>query len=256
MGKKYEKSYLSLDEAIKANSSLQTVIECLDFAVETFQNLGMNEYLDVMKIFEKAMTKYNLAEIPKLDLDFKESFEHTQKIIYRNSENDRKYKLDTIILDEFSREHQKNIDEATIHIGMAADEYTRSLNAFALTVGSDIYFRNGAYKPETEEGRKLIAHELTHVSQNKNKEDYRNLEKEELEAEAETAEKQEKYESDPYVIYNTDRKQYTIRKSKIKEIQKLKENYLEEWIENMKNSLTEEKYLELLCKYQMYMERQ
>lgn len=256
MGKKYKKSYLSLDEAIKANNSLQTVIDCLDFALKTFQNLSMNEYLDVMKIFEKAMTKYNLEENPKLDLEFKEALEHPQRIVFRNLDNDRKYKLDTIKLDEFSREHKTALDEATIHIGTTADEYTRSLNALALTVGSDIYFRNGAYKPETEEGREILAHELTHVSQNKNKEDYRNADKDELENEAEIAENREKYEADPYLVYKTERKEYTIRKSKLKEIQKLKDDYLEEWLENMRNSLSEEKYLELLCKYQMYMERQ
>ncbi|MEE0999379.1 MAG: DUF4157 domain-containing protein [Treponemataceae bacterium] len=31
------------------------------------------------------------------------------------------------------------------------------------TLGKDIYFRNKAYKPETEEGRKILAHELTHI---------------------------------------------------------------------------------------------
>lgn len=256
MGKKYKKSYLSLDEAVKANNSLNTVIECLDFAIETFQNLSMNEYLDVMKIFEKAMTKYNLEEIPKLDLEFKEAIEHPQRIVFRNADNDRKYKLDTIKLDEFSREHKTEVDEATIHIGMTADEYTRSLNALALTIGADIYFRNGAYKPETEEGREILAHELTHVSQNKNKENYRNADKEELENEAEIAENKEKYQPDPYIVYKTERKEYTIRQSKVKEIQKLREVYLEEWLGNMKNSLSEEKYLELLCKYQLYMERQ
>lgn len=256
MGRKYEKSYLSLDEAIKANASLRTIIECLDFAVNEFQNLGMNEHLELMKIFEKASEKYHLEESPKLDLEFKEKFEHHQKIVYRNPENDRKYKIDTIKLNEFSREHKKNVEEATIHIGMTADEYARSFNAFALTIGSDIYFRNGAYKPETEEGRELIAHELTHISQNKNKEEYRNADKGELEKEAETAENKEKYEPDPYIIYRTERKQYKIRQSKLKEIEKLKEGYLEKWLENMKNTLSEESYLELLCKYQLYMERQ
>ena len=48
-------------------------------------------------------------------------------------------------------------------------------------LGTDIFFRNGAYRPETEEGRKILAHELTHVTQNKKRE--------ELEGEAEAAEK-------------------------------------------------------------------
>lgn len=39
---------------------------------------------------------------------------------------------------------------------MSADEYTRSFHVLALTIGSDIFFRNGAYKPETEGINPLI----------------------------------------------------------------------------------------------------
>ena len=84
---------------------------------------------------------------------------------------DRKYKLDSVILNEFSREHGKEVDTAIVHLGMYADEYTRSLNALAITIGMDIFFRNGAYRPESEEGRKILAHELTHVAQNKKREE-------------------------------------------------------------------------------------
>ncbi len=49
-------------------------------------------------------------------------------------------------------------------------------------LGTDIFFRNGAYRPETEEGRKILAHELTHVAQNKRLEEYRGASREELEA--------------------------------------------------------------------------
>lgn len=54
-----------------------------------------------------------------------------------------------------------------------------------------IYFRDGAYKPETEEGRKTIAHELTHVAQHRNRPPADNRTKGELEAEAEAAERTE-----------------------------------------------------------------
>lgn len=43
----------------------------------------------------------------------------------------------------------------------------RALHARAFTRGHDIVFGAGEYRPETEEGRKLIAHELTHVVQQK-----------------------------------------------------------------------------------------
>lgn len=41
----------------------------------------------------------------------------------------------------------------------------RSLKARAYTVGSNIVFAPGMFKPETSSGRKLLAHELTHVVQ-------------------------------------------------------------------------------------------
>ena len=60
-----------------------------------------------------------------------------------------------------------DLGEVTMVYGPAADEYTRSHHALALVLGTDIFFRNGAYRPETEEGRKILAHELTHVAQSK-----------------------------------------------------------------------------------------
>jgi hypothetical protein len=41
----------------------------------------------------------------------------------------------------------------------------RGHDAHALTVGTDIYFGRGEYRPGTERGDELLAHELTHVAQ-------------------------------------------------------------------------------------------
>jgi len=38
-------------------------------------------------------------------------------------------------------------------------------DAFAFTVGSEIFFRAGAYQPRSAPGQRLLAHELTHVAQ-------------------------------------------------------------------------------------------
>ena len=110
-------------------------------------------------------------------------------MVARKYLHDRKYKLDSVILNEFSREHGKEVDTAIVHLGMYADEYTRSLNALAITIGTDIFFRNGAYRPETEEGRKILAHELTHVAQQKRDILRSETTWEELEREAEAVEK-------------------------------------------------------------------
>jgi hypothetical protein len=52
-----------------------------------------------------------------------------------------------------------------IHANSEADSLNRSLNARAFTTGKDIYFKGGEYQPESPEGQKLLAHELTHVVQ-------------------------------------------------------------------------------------------
>ncbi len=52
-----------------------------------------------------------------------------------------------------------------VHTGTAAADSAASLNARAYTVGHDIVFGSGEYRPRTAEGRRLLAHELTHVTQ-------------------------------------------------------------------------------------------
>ena len=52
-----------------------------------------------------------------------------------------------------------------VHTDAAAAGSARQLNARAYTVGRDIYFKEGRYSPGGVEGRRLLAHELTHVVQ-------------------------------------------------------------------------------------------
>lgn len=52
-----------------------------------------------------------------------------------------------------------------VHADGRAAETARHLDAHAYTVGRDIVFGAGRYAPETAEGRRLLAHELTHVVQ-------------------------------------------------------------------------------------------
>ena len=52
-----------------------------------------------------------------------------------------------------------------IHRGARAGEATRTLGARAFTVGRDIVFGAGQFQPQSHAGRRLLAHELTHVVQ-------------------------------------------------------------------------------------------
>jgi hypothetical protein len=52
-----------------------------------------------------------------------------------------------------------------VHTDSGAAQTAQMLNARAYTLGRDIAFAPGEYQPETPEGRRLLAHELTHVVQ-------------------------------------------------------------------------------------------
>lgn len=55
--------------------------------------------------------------------------------------------------------------QVRIHHDTEGDRLSRSLNARAFTTGSDVFFRQGNYEPESPSGKRLLAHELTHVVQ-------------------------------------------------------------------------------------------
>jgi Domain of unknown function (DUF4157) len=52
-----------------------------------------------------------------------------------------------------------------VHTDEKAAESAQAVNALAYTVGRDIVFGTGQYVPRTNEGQRLLAHELTHVMQ-------------------------------------------------------------------------------------------
>jgi hypothetical protein len=52
-----------------------------------------------------------------------------------------------------------------------ADRLCRALGAAAITVGSDIYFREGAFAPHTPQGLRILAHEVAHVVQQRGRTD-------------------------------------------------------------------------------------
>ncbi len=55
-----------------------------------------------------------------------------------------------------------------IHNDSAAAKSAHSINALAYTSGNNIVFNQNQYSPDTDTGKKLLAHELTHVIQQSN----------------------------------------------------------------------------------------
>ncbi len=55
--------------------------------------------------------------------------------------------------------------DVNIHTDQNSIDMNKRLKAQAFTHGKDIYFNSGKFNPETSAGRRLLAHELTHVIQ-------------------------------------------------------------------------------------------
>ncbi|MBS0168327.1 MAG: DUF4157 domain-containing protein [Nitrospira sp.] len=58
-----------------------------------------------------------------------------------------------------------DFSQVRVHSGAAAAQSARDVNASAYAVGHNIVFGAGRFAPGTNEGQRLIAHELTHVVQ-------------------------------------------------------------------------------------------
>lgn len=65
----------------------------------------------------------------------------------------------------FEARFGRDFSNVNVHTGSQAAQINKDLNAQAFTSGNDIYFNQGKYAPHTDAGRHLLAHELTHVIQ-------------------------------------------------------------------------------------------
>ncbi len=59
----------------------------------------------------------------------------------------------------------RDFGDVRVHADAQAADSARAVNALAYTVGSDVVFGAGQHQPQSEAGKRLIAHELTHVVQ-------------------------------------------------------------------------------------------
>jgi len=59
----------------------------------------------------------------------------------------------------------QGMSRAQLHTGRHAERAADALGAAAFTVGDDIFFGAGQYRPDTASGQHLIAHEAAHVGQ-------------------------------------------------------------------------------------------
>ena len=60
-----------------------------------------------------------------------------------------------------------DFSDVNIHSDANAEKSAQSVNALAYTAGNHVVFNHNQFAPESESGKKLLAHELTHVVQQK-----------------------------------------------------------------------------------------
>jgi Domain of unknown function (DUF4157)/Lysine-specific metallo-endopeptidase len=73
--------------------------------------------------------------------------------------------LDTTTRHYFERRFGHGFGDVRVHDDGRADGAARAVDALAYTSGRDIVFAAGRYEPHSERGVRLLAHELTHVVQ-------------------------------------------------------------------------------------------
>jgi|GEM_PF-6631291 len=85
----------------------------------------------------------------------------TESLIERSSG----HSLDTGTRHSMEPHFGHDFSGVRVHTDSSAQQAARHLGAEAFTSGRDLYFSPGAYNPASEQGRGLLAHELTHVVQ-------------------------------------------------------------------------------------------
>jgi uncharacterized protein YidB (DUF937 family) len=73
--------------------------------------------------------------------------------------------LSESVSSEMSQKIGADFSNVNIHTGHEASQLNQSLGARAFTHGNNIFFNSGEYNPGSREGKRLLAHELTHVVQ-------------------------------------------------------------------------------------------
>lgn len=73
--------------------------------------------------------------------------------------------LEPMLRQDMEQRFGHDFSSVRVHSGKVAEQSARDVNAQAYTVGHDVVFGAGRFAPGTNEGRRLIAHELTHVVQ-------------------------------------------------------------------------------------------
>jgi len=109
---------------------------------------------------EPIQTKRDMNTTPKVTTNLTSQIQAIQYGGQPLSKSERAY---------FEPRFGVDFSQVRLHSDAQAAESARALNAKAYTLGQDVVFGTGQDTPGTSEGRRLMAHELTHVVQQSGK---------------------------------------------------------------------------------------
>lgn len=206
------------------------------------------DFISLNFSFKITVNRLRLFSLRKTDQSYMSNL-NIEDTTRHNSEDDRIFPLETVMLqsnDDVTNRYSKSVK---LHYGPYSDDLAFSMNALAIVLGEDIFFRKGAYQPESETGRKTLAHELKHIEQYRENRITKNADRNELENEAIEAEYMEMYDPDPLEEITICGKKYKLRKSTLKEIIQENADYITDWVAERKYVMDEEDYIKLLSDY-------
>ena len=73
--------------------------------------------------------------------------------------------LEPAVRQDMEQRFNHDFSRVRVHAGAAAEQSARDVNAHAYTAAHNVVFGAGRFAPGTDDGRRLIVHELTHVVQ-------------------------------------------------------------------------------------------
>jgi len=73
--------------------------------------------------------------------------------------------LESSLVQDMEQRFEKDFSHVRIHTGAAAEKSAKDIHAHAYTMGNNIVFGAGQFAPNSQAGKRLLAHELTHVVQ-------------------------------------------------------------------------------------------
>lgn len=158
-GDKYEvEADKSADKVIQRLSESDSKSQNLDpFIAPNPSSVHLKGIAGDENLSQTLMTKRTNAETPLVSLK-------TSSQLFSSKEGGNPLPKNT--RSEMEQGFGTDFSKVKIHTDSSAAALSENLGAKAFSFGPDIYFNSGKFDPDSQSGKKLLAHELTHFIQN------------------------------------------------------------------------------------------